>query len=102
MAGPTLFCDGSSGTDCRFRFHERDKDDDFTARPRLRAGLDVDLGPFIVGLSAGVTWWSHVPKIENPQVSSAFAGTGFDEAEIGSGDMLTADAGLKITIPFGR
>jgi hypothetical protein len=101
MSGPTLSCDGASGTDCRFEFRERDKDEDFTARPRLRAGVDVDLGPFIVGLSAGVTWWSHVPKIENPQVGS-FAPSEFEEARIGSGDMLTADAGLKITIPFGR
>ena len=80
---------------------ETDRDSSFGVRPRVRAGIDLDLGPFILGLSGGFTYWSYAPQIVNPQYDQNTGPGEQGEAHIKSDDMLVADLGVKLTIPFG-
>lgn len=80
---------------------ESDRDSAFGVRPRVRAGIDLDLGPFILGLSGGFTYWSYAPQVVNPRFSDAVGPGEQGEAHIENEDMLVADLGVKLTIPFG-
>lgn len=84
-----------------------DREDHFTGRPRARLSVDFDLGPLILGVTGGFTWWSYVPQVVNPQFERVELGTGFNvpgagAAHVGGDDMLMADVGLRLVIPFGR
>jgi hypothetical protein len=82
---------------------ESDRESSFGVRPRIRLGFDLDMGPFILGVHGGATYWSYAPQIINPQYEDGdVGGPGQGEAHISGDDMLVADLGVKLTIPFGR
>lgn len=98
--GPGALC-ATTNDNCNTP--ESDRESAFGVRPRIRVGFDLDLGPFVLGVSGGATYWSYAPQVVNPQfVNFADSLAGAGEAHVSGDDMLIADLGVKLTIPFGR
>ena len=59
-------------------------------------------------MTGGFTWWSYAPQVVNPQLdryeqtASGLRLPGSGAAHVGGEDLVMADVGLRLTIPFGR
>ena len=82
--------------------HETDTEDHFNARSRLEGTLEVDLGLVLLRLIGAFNYWTYAPVAVMPNLPPNFPLTmgSFGSARLGGADMMSAEAGASVVIPF--
>lgn len=89
--------------DASINLSETDEETHFNSRSRIEANVEYDFGWAILGVSGAFTYATYAPEIINPRAqrdTSVFFSSP-SEARLSSGDMMMAEFGARITIPFG-
>ena len=96
--------DALIGGNSVYRVATRDTDDGFSGRVELGSGITLPFpnSKMLLSLDGSVTWWSAVPQIVNPRSGKGVnsASKNFPAAHLTTGDMWTAQATVKATIPL--
>jgi hypothetical protein len=84
-----------------------DSDDAFGGRASISAGFNFDFGPGVLSLTGGVTYWSHIAQVRNPEASTGtvlaqavgVAGS-TNAASVDYSDMISWGGMMRLTFPL--
>ncbi len=87
-----------------FKLNGHDNNDGFSGRVELGSGVTMPFpnSAMLLSLNGSVTWWSAVPQVVNPRSGPGVnaASKNFRAASLSTGDMWTAKAMAKVTVPL--
>jgi hypothetical protein len=84
-----------------------DSDDAFGGRASIGGGINFDFGPGVLSLGGGVTYWTHVAQVRNPEASpGTLLSPGINQpgstnpASVDYTDMISWSGMLRLTFPL--